>query len=90
MSASVIAATAVAALAVPLWPSRAEPEQDGETSGGVVAKDTGPAITFGGGTAVSGVRMRPGVRGPVRAENTGPAIAGGSEGPATSGVDEAG
>jgi hypothetical protein len=55
----------------------------------VVAKNTGPAIAFGG-DAVSGVRMRPGAHGPVRAENTGPAIAGGSEGHAISGVDEAG
>lgn len=90
VSASVIAATAVAALAVPLWPSRAEPEPDGETTGGMVAKNTGPAITFGGGSAVSGVRTQSGARGPVRAENTGSAIAGGPEGHATSGVEEVG
>ena len=50
VSASVIAATAVAALAVPLWPSRADgPEPGGGTSGDAVAAGTGRARAAGGG-----------------------------------------
>jgi hypothetical protein len=72
VSGSVIAATAVAALAVPLWPSRTDgAEPDGEESEGAVARRTGRAQAGGGGDANSGVRLRPGTRGPLRA-GTGP------------------
>ena len=89
VSASVIAATAVAALAMPLWPSRTEdPESGGAAAGGVVARDTGPAQATDGGNAVAGIRRRRGEDGPVRAEHTGPAIAHGPGSHATSGVED--
>jgi hypothetical protein len=89
VSASVIAATAVAALAVPLWPSGTDGTQpEGETSGGAAARDTGRARADGGGEANSGVRLRGSTRGPLRAEHTGPAIADGPGSRANSGVEE--
>lgn len=89
VSASVIAATAVAALVVPLWPSHAEgAEPGGEASGGAVARKTGLARAGGGANANSGVRRRRGSGGQVRAEHTGPAIAEGPGSHANSGAEE--
>ncbi|MFF4509061.1 hypothetical protein [Streptomyces sp. NPDC001401] len=89
VSASIITATAVAALAVPLWPSRNDsPERDGETGGSAVAEDTGRAQANDAGDANSGVRRRRGAGGPLRAEHTGPAIARGPDSHANSGVEE--
>jgi hypothetical protein len=84
VSASVIAATAAAALAVPLWPGRTDgPEPD------AAAADTGGARAVGGGDANTGVRRRRGAVGAVRAEHTGNAVAQGQGSHANTGVEEA-
>ena len=89
VSASIIAATAVAALTVPLWPSRSgSPEPGGEAAADVVAKKTGTAMASGGGDANSGVRGRRGTRGTLRAEDTGKAVADGPGSRANSGAEE--
>lgn len=89
VSASVIAATAVAALVVSLWPSRTDgAEPGGEASGGAVARRTGLARAGRGADANSGARRRRGSGGQVRAEHTGPAIAEGPGSHANSGAEE--
>lgn len=89
VSASIIAATALAALVVPLWPGRTDGvEREGQTPGGAVAQDTGRAQARGGGDASSGVRLHQGDGGPLRAGHTGPAIADGPGSRANSGVEE--
>lgn len=89
VSASVIAATAVAALVVSLWPSRTGgTEPGGEASGGAVARNTGRAQASGGADANSGARRRRASGGQVRAEHTGPAIAEGPGSRANSGAEE--
>jgi hypothetical protein len=89
VSASIIAATAVAALAVPLWPGRGgDPEPGDAASGGGLAVGTGPARAVDGGDANSGVRRRRGAGGAVRAERTGTAVARGAGSRANSGVEE--
>ena len=86
VSASIIAATAAAALAVPLWPGHA----DGlDPAGGAVATDTGGVRAVGGGDANTGVRRRRGVGGAARARRTGNAVAQGPGSRANSGVEEA-
>ena len=83
VSASIIAATAVAALALSLWPGDTAP--DHASSDGMVAARTGPARASRGGDATSGVR---GGGGAARAEHTGPATAHGPGSRATSGIDQ--
>lgn len=89
VSASIIAATAVGALAVPLWPSRTDDEQPhGQASEGAAAVKSGRSRAEGGGEANSGVRRRRGALGTVRAERTGKAVAKGAGSRANSGVEE--
>jgi hypothetical protein len=89
VSASVIAATAVAALAIPLWPGRTGgPEPSGHTSGDAVAADTGRANASSGGDANTGVRRRRGAGGVARAERTGGAVSQGPGSRANTGVEE--
>jgi hypothetical protein len=90
VSASVIAATAVAALTVPLWPGRTDgPEPGSDAPGDAVATDTGRAEATSGGNANTGVRRRRGARGAARAERTGNAVAHGLDSHASTGVEEA-
>lgn len=91
VSASIIAATAVVALAVPLWKpgaNSAEPDGEAPAAGGVAAVATGRAHAEDGGQANSGVRGKSS-GGAVRAERTGPAIAHGPGSQANSGAEEA-
>ena len=91
VSASVIAATAAAALAIPLWPGRPDdPEPGSEASGDAAAVGTGRAEATSGGDANTGVRRRRGAGGSARAERTGDAVAHGPGSHASSGVEEAG
>ena len=90
VSASIAAATAAAALAVPLWPNRSD---SGAAAGAthtedVIAMDTGRAEAHRGGKTNSGARRRRGAGGLVRAERTGSAIARGPGSHANSGVEE--
>jgi hypothetical protein len=88
LSASIIAATAVAALAVPLWPSQSpEPEGGALVGGGAAAVGTGRAHAEGGGQANTGVCSQSS-GGALRAERTGPAIAHGPGSRANSGVED--
>lgn len=92
VSASVIAATATAALAVPLWPGRTDgPEPGGDASSDAVAVDTGRGKAASGGDANTGVRRRrsAGAGGGARAERTGDAVAQGQGSRANTGVEEA-
>jgi hypothetical protein len=90
VSASVIAATAVAALAATLWPGGTDgPEPGSDGSGDAVAVDTGRAEATSGGYANTGVRRRRGARGTARAERTGDAVAHGPGSHASTGVEEA-
>lgn len=89
VSASVIAATAVAALIVPLWLGRTDgPEPGGDAAGNSVAKDTGRAKATSGGRANTGVWRRRGAGGAARAEHTGNAVAKGQDSHASTGVEE--
>jgi len=89
VSASVIAATAVAALTIPLWPGRTDGAEPGsDASGDAVAVDTGRAEATDGGTARTGVWRRRGARGAARAERTGNAVAHGPGSRAGTGVEE--
>jgi hypothetical protein len=89
VSGSIIAATAVAALAVPLWTSSTDgPEPDGAASGETVVKRTGRAQATGGGRAITGVLRLRGRSGRASAKRTGPAIAEGPGSRAVSGVEE--
>jgi hypothetical protein len=91
VSASVIAATAVAALAVPLWPGRSAGAGPGsDASGDAVAARTGRATAASGGKANAGVRRQRGTRGAVRAVRTGDADARGQGSRANTGVEESG
>jgi hypothetical protein len=81
VSASVIAATAAAALAVPLRPGRTDgPEPGGDASSDAVAADTGRAKADSGGDTNIGA---------ARAEHTGDAVAQGPGSHANAGVEEA-
>jgi hypothetical protein len=89
VSASVIAATAVATMTVPLWPGRTDgPEPGGDASSDAVAVDTGRAKADSGGDANTGVRRRRGAGGAARAERTGDAVAQGPGSHANTGVEE--
>ena len=89
VSASVIAATAAAALAVPLWPGRSDgPEPGRDASSDATAADTGRAEADSGGDANTGVRRRRDVGGAVRAGHTGEAVARGPGSHANTGVEE--
>jgi hypothetical protein len=89
VSASVIAATAVAALTVPLWPGRTDgPEPGSDASGDMIAKDTGRAKATNGGDANTGVRRRRGAGGVARAGHTGNAVAKGQGSHASTGIEE--
>jgi hypothetical protein len=91
VSASIIAATAIATLAVPLWAARTDgAELGGERSGDAAAVETGQARAEEGGDAITGVRRRRGTGGRLRAEGTGDAIARGPGSHANSGVEEVG
>ena len=90
VSAPVIAATAAAALAVPLRPGRTDgPEPGGDASSDAVAADTGRAKADSGGDTNIGVRRRRGAGGAARAEHTGDAVAQGPGSHANAGVEEA-
>jgi hypothetical protein len=86
VSASVIAATAAAALAVPLWPGRTDGPEPGDDA---AAADTGRAEATSGGDANTGVRRRRGAGGAARAGHTGNAVAQGPGSHANTGVEEA-
>jgi hypothetical protein len=89
VSASVIAATAAAALTVPLWPGRTDgPEPGSDTPVDAVAVNTGRAEATSGGYANTGVRRRQGARGAARAKRTGDAVAQGPGSHASTGVEE--
>jgi hypothetical protein len=91
VSASIIAATAAVALALPLWPGRTDGAEPGrDESADVVATGTGMAQAENGGDANTGVQFHRATGGHLRAENTGPAIAQGPGGHANSGVEEIG
>jgi hypothetical protein len=90
VSASVIASTAVVALAAPLWSGRTDSAEHGDLPSGAVAADTGRATAVAGGTANTGVRRRAGIGGAARAEHTGDAITRGPGSCANTGVEEAG
>ena len=90
VSASIAAATAAAALAVPMWSTREDGDAPVRTKApGAAAMDTGRAQAEGGGNANSGIRRPRGAGGPVHAERTGPAIARGRGSHANSGAEEA-
>jgi hypothetical protein len=90
VSASVIAATAAAALAVPLWPGRTDgPKPGGGASSDAVAAYTGRAKADSGGDANTGVRRQRGAGGAARAEHTRDAAAHGPGSHANTGVEEA-
>ena len=85
VSASIIAATAAAALAVSLWPGRTEGRKGADDS---FADRTGRAEAADGGNANTGVRRRRGTGGGARARRTGDAVARGSGSRASTGVEE--
>lgn len=89
VSGSIIAATAVGALIVPLWPNRPErPEPDAKGDPAwAAAVQTGRAKAVDGGDANSGVRVTGSVRGRLLAMGTGRAIARGKGSHANSGVE---
>ena len=89
VSASIIAATAVGALLVPLWPTRPEhPEPDAKGDPAwAAAVQTGRAKAVDGGDANGGVRVAGGVRGRLLAMGTGRATARGKGSHANSGVE---
>jgi len=88
VSASVIAGTAVAALAVSLWPGRSDAPTGDRASGEAVATRTGGARAGTGGEANTGVLGRWSPRRAVRAERTGDAVAEGPGARANTGIDE--
>jgi hypothetical protein len=89
VSASIIAATAVAALVVPMWSGGTRsPKPDDQVPNDTYAMKTGKAEADGGGDANTGVRRQRGTVGPVRAERTGPAVAHGPGSRANSGVED--
>jgi hypothetical protein len=90
VSASVIAATAIAALAVPLWSGRSDgTKPSSDASADAVAAGTGRAKAASGGNANTGVRRQHGAGGAARAEHTGDAVAQGQGSRANTGVEEA-
>jgi hypothetical protein len=90
VSASVIAATAVAALTVPLWSGHTDgTKPSNDASKDAVAVNTGRAEAASGGDANTGVRRRPDAGGAARAEHTGDAVAHGPGSRANTGVEEA-
>jgi len=89
VSASVIAATAIAALAVPLWPGRSDgTKPSNDASRDAVAARTGRAKATSGGKANTGVWRRRGAGGAARVEYTGDADAQGQGSRANTGVKE--